>query len=332
MKQETDSSRDADVRGRGWHIRVPATAANLGPGFDCFGLALQRYLSATARRTGAPGGWDLTVHGEGADTLPLDKSNLVYRAFLLGAARGAGATCGAAIAVPGVAVDMTNEIPLARGQGSSAAAIVIGLTLGHLLTRGEVDRSALIALAAAMEGHPDNVASAVMGGLVLTRDAGGSIHARPIPTRNGVIFVSAVPAFQLATHASRAVLPRQVSLDDAVFNLRAAAWMAAAWAAGDWEAVAEAMEDRLHQPYRAALIPGFHDVCAAAREAGALAVCLSGSGPTIMALTVTRADEVGQAMEAAWRRFGVASRAEIAPVDTEGLRITPFADADDASR
>jgi homoserine kinase len=216
---------------------------------------------------------------------------------------------------------MANEIPVARGQGSSAAAIVAGMATGQLLVRGTVDRDALVGQATLVEGHPDNVAAAVMGGLVLTREVGGNVRVRSVPTTDGAMFVSAVPEFELTTHASRAVLPRQVPLVDAVYNLRATAWLAAAWAAGDWHGVAEAMDDRLHQPYRAALIPGFNEVCAAAREAGALAACLSGSGPSILALALDGADRVATAMEDAWRALGIASRAEVTKVDTEGLVI-----------
>jgi len=310
----------------GWRLRVPATAANLGPGFDCFGLALQRYLNLTVVPNGEPGSWEISLSGDGADVLARDKTNLIYRSLLIGAGMERAGIRQKGI-VPGVVAHMANEIPIARGQGSSAAAIVAGMAVGQLLVHGEVDRDTLIDQATLMEGHPDNVASAVMGGLVLTREAaGGDVRARVIPTSEGAIFVLAVPEFELPTHTSRAVLPREVPFGDAVFNLRAAAWLAAAWAAGDWAGVAEAMDDRVHQPYRASLIPGFYEVCVAAREAGALAACLSGSGPTILALTLSNADDVARAMERAWRQHGITSRADVTLVDTEGLLIVPNAD------
>jgi homoserine kinase len=299
----------------GWIIRVPATTANLGPGFDCFGLALQRYLQLTVSLRGTPGAWEISMQGEGSTMLPHDKTNLIYRSILLGVERDGDD-------MPGIAVHMENAIPLARGQGSSAAAIVAGMAVGQMLTDGEISRHQLINRATLVEGHPDNVAAAVIGGLVLTREDATGIAVRPVPTHPGAVFVSAVPEFELTTHTSRSVLPQHVLLGDAVFNLRAAAWMASAWAAGDWDAVGVVMEDRLHQPYRAPLIPGFDDVCEAARASGALAACLSGSGPAIVALCVDHAEEVARSMEAAWANHGIVSRAEVTLVDTDGLTVS----------
>ncbi len=300
---------------RRWRIRVPATAANLGPGFDCFGLALQRYLTLAAAVLDEDGEWSLNVTGEGADVLPVDRSNLVYQSLLVGFGSESGL-------LPGLHVSMHSDIPLARGQGSSAAATVCGIALGHLLRAGEIEIGELVDEATVIEGHADNVAAAVLGGLVITRD-GGSDHVRTlrVPTANGVTFVSAVPDFEVSTSAARKILPREVPFSDAVFNLRAASWVAAAWAAGDWEGVGEAMDDRLHQQYRCALIPGYDAVSAAARSAGALAVCLSGSGPTLLALVPNTADTdaVAGAMVDAWRMHDVTSRADAMPVDTQGI-------------
>ena len=121
----------------GWRIRVPATTANLGPGFDCFGLALQRYLSLSVTVRGEKGAWHITLHGEGAGILPRDRTNLIYRALILGSESDAEA-------LPGISIHMENDIPLARGQGSSAAAIVAGMTAAQLLTMGEIDPDQLI--------------------------------------------------------------------------------------------------------------------------------------------------------------------------------------------
>ena len=297
-----------------WRVRVPATTANLGPGFDCFGLALRRYLTLDVERLDAPG-VEITLSGQGADSLPRDENNLVYRSFLWG---GAGKTQ----SLPGVRMHVNNEIPLARGQGSSAAATVAGLAAQHLLRTGVIDTDALINLGTAMEGHPDNVAPAIMGGLVLSRqESDGTFAVRPIPTANELQFILAVPDFTLNTSDARKVLPFDVQHADAVFNVRAAAWMAASWVAGDWESVGEAMDDRLHQPYRARLIPGFHEVCHAAREAGGLGACLSGAGPTIIAITLADPESIGQAMRDAWLRHGITSEYVVTTVDTEGLIV-----------
>ena len=309
-----------------WRIRVPATTANLGPGFDCFGLALQRYLTMTVQRADEAGAVTLNLSGEGADILPCDETNLIYQSFLIGTGLPRKNA-------PGLVATIDNEIPLARGQGSSAAAAVAGLAAGHLLAQGTVDRGVVINQGTNLEGHPDNVAPAVLGGLVVTRDPEAvgrmkhtpmsNVCARSIPTSNDITFVLAVPEFEMKTSEAREILPTQVELTDAVFNLRAAAWMAASWVAGDWDGVAEAMDDRLHQPYRARLIPGFYEVCDAAREAGALAACLSGAGPTILALTLDSPDAVAHAMTTTWAEHGIVSTAETTGVDTEGLVVTP---------
>jgi homoserine kinase len=302
---------------RGWRIRVPATVANLGPGYDSFGLAVQRYISVDAW-TKDDGVWEYKLIGEGAGEVPTDRTSLVYRAYREGLKHNGDV-------VPGFRIQGSCDIPLARGLGSSATAILLGLTLSQLATAGEIDRAELIQDAARIEGHPDNVAAAVLGGFVVTRRRrDGSLHARRIETGRGVRFVSAVPDIALATRDSRGVVPERVSISDALFNVHAAASMVAAWTAGDWQGVADAMDDRLHQPYRTRLIPGFSDVCDAARAAGALSVCLSGAGPSLLALTLDRESEVAAAMEQAWAVHGITSRARPIEIDENGLFSEPI--------
>ena len=302
---------------RGWTVRVPATAANLGPGFDCFGLAFARYLTLSATvATGENGSFVAHIEGEGASVLPTDKSNLIYRAMLAGFG-GDGSN------VPALSISVENDIPLSRGLGSSAAATVAGIAIGQLLSMGKVDLERLVGIAAHIEGHADNVAAAAYGGLIVARgDAGSPIQVRHVPTAAGATFVCAVPAFELSTSDARHILPTEVSLADAVFNLRAASWMIAAWAAGDWPAVAEAMDDRLHQAHRTPLIHGFDAVRDAARNAGALGVCVAGSGPTVLALTIGDSDAVASAMVRAWAERGIECTAAVASVDTDGILVT----------
>ena len=297
-------------------VRVPATTSNLGPGFDALGLALRVYntLELDAADTSR-----IEIEGEGAPSLPRDAAHLAYRAALAVvdtvAARGRGGRT-----LPrAFHLRQHNRIPLARGLGSSAAAIVGGAAAANTLLGGPLDQRALIDLAAGMEGHPDNVAPAVLGGLVacVTADAGTIRTVRLVPRRLHVVL--AIPEFAVSTAEARRLLPPTVPFDDAVFNVTRTALLLAAFIDGRSDLLDEATRDRLHQPYRARLVPGLEAVFAAARRAGAHGVALSGSGPTVVAFG--DAPGIGDAMCQAFERAGARCRAIDAEIDTEGATV-----------
>lgn len=300
-------------------VRVPATTSNLGPGFDALGLALGLYNTVTA--TPAPA-LEITVAGEGAADLPRDASNLLYRALVRGC-EAAGLSAGP----PPLRLACEHAIPPARGLGSSAAAVVAGLLLADALAHGALGRDGVLALATEMEGHPDNAAPAVFGGLqaaVHARD--GAVHratvacAAPAGLPRVALFV---PDFTMATREARAVLPATLSRADAVFNLSRTALLVAALAGGHDALLAIGTEDALHQRPRAqALFPALYTLFDAARAAGALGAWLSGAGSTVAAFArPARAQAVADAMAAAARAQGISGRPLVATVDDAGAAV-----------
>lgn len=254
-------------------VQAPATSANLGPGFDCLGLALNLYNALTVCEDDR-----LRVEIEGGGTfIPKDGANLVVVAMkrvyeLVGKP------------FRGAYLRQKNDIPLSRGLGSSAAAICSGLVAANALLGDPLDREALLRLATAIEGHPDNVAACLYGGLTAAVAQEGSVLcARALPcTRYG--YLAMYPEYDLATRKARAVLPDSYAKADAVFNVGHAVLMYAALEHGHDALLRGACEDRIHQNYRRPLMAGWDDVFAQAWGAGALAVFLSGAGPTILAV------------------------------------------------
>jgi homoserine kinase len=263
-------------------VRVPATSANLGPGFDCLGLALALHDDLTARVTGA--GCAVTVAGEGAGELPTGADHLVVRAMLttfdvLGE-RPAG-----------LAVDCVNRIPQARGLGSSSAAIVAGVLLARSLVVGgvrQVDDAAALRIAAEIEGHPDNVAPCLLGGFTIAWDDAAGARAVRLAVAPTVAPTVFVPAERGLTATARAALPSTVPHADAAYNTGRAALLVHALTA-DPTLLPAATEDRLHQAYRASGMPGTASLVAGLRSVGVAAV-VSGAGPTVLALTAVPED------------------------------------------
>jgi homoserine kinase len=289
-------------------VTAPATSANLGPGFDCLGLALSlrnRVEVSPAAR------WQITVEGEGAGLLPEDETNLVVQAMhhLAGAVRKP---------LPSVRLMQHNEIPVGSGLGSSAAAAIAGLLAADALLETHLPRPAILALAAELEGHADNVAAALYGGLVLV--AGEDVAPLPFVPLNAVVVL---PAVSLSTRAARAVLPQTVPLADAVFNLGRLGLLLHAFAQGDQTTLARGMADRLHQPYRAPLLPGLDGALAAAQSAGA-AACLSGAGPALIAFPPPDQDRDGLArmIIAAFGEAGLASRSWQLSSESDGATLS----------
>ncbi|CEL93998.1 unnamed protein product [Vitrella brassicaformis CCMP3155] len=259
-------------------VRVPATSANVGSGFDCIGLALDIWNDLTVERSDV---FEIAIDGEGAERLPRDESNLVVTGM-----RAAFKTAGKP--VPTLKYTCVNRIPFARGLGSSSAAIVSGLVAGLVLTGHELPvegEEALLQLACGIEGHPDNVAPAIYGGLQIGVHTGDRWYTSRIQMGPGLQAVLFLPDHILETSAARAVLPDKVPRKDAIFNVSRAALLANAFATGNMKELQMAMEDSLHQPYRAAQNPHLYPLVAAAIKAGSHGACLSGAGPAIFALT-----------------------------------------------
>lgn len=292
-------------------IRIPATTANIGPGFDTFGMALSYYNYLYVSPAGKLA---LDIREEGADTLPLDKTNLVVRAAQAVYDRvGAGEAS--------LAFTMVNNIPLSRGLGSSSAGIVGGMMAANAVLGFPLAKEELLYLAAGMEGHPDNVAPVLLGGFVASCNEGGRIYTAKFNPPQELKAVVAIPEFKISTQKSRHDLPRSVTLSDAVYNISHASVLALSLAKGDWDTFSQMLKDKVHQQYRFDHIKGAGEVAGAAINAGALGCVLSGSGPSMVAFTLGEEKLVAEAMKEAFRKNGVDSRAIILTVDTEGANI-----------
>lgn len=277
-------------------VRVPATTANLGPAFDCLGIALGLYNEISLEVATQ---LEVTVEGEGTGQLPQDAQNLVFQAaHLLSEHTGR--------ALPNLRIRQFNGIPVSSGLGSSAAAVVGGLLGADLLLGTHLSREELLALATLLEGHADNVAAALYGGIVLVNERGGHqfVEQMPLPPLRMVVVL---PAFDLPTREARAVLPANVPLRDAVFNIGRTALLVWALTQGDQAQLRLAMEDRLHQPYRIPLIPGMTEAFEVARRAGA-AVGLSGAGPSLLAIAPGQHKVLAETLVATFARAGLDSR------------------------
>lgn len=279
------------------HVSVPATSANLGAGFDTLGLALELRNEVWLRR-GARRGVHYVVEGEGCEDVAREpRANLFDRVLRRSLAR-------LDHRAPDLEVRMLNRIPWRRGLGSSSAAAVAGAAAALRLAGVEVTEQAVLDLALPFEGHPDNLAPAAAGGFtVATLDGKRARFVRLAPP--DLQAIALVPSFGVSTATARKLLPKTVPLGDAVHNLTRAALAVAAVSSRRWDLLGLGTEDRLHQPYRARLVPGFDRVRLAAARAGAVAAFLSGSGPTILALA--RRDDapaVEAAMRRAWARHG----------------------------
>lgn len=283
-------------------VEVPATTANLGAGFDALGMALAITNTLEFVLTDTPG-YFAHVEGSGAERLPKDENHLAIQAFLRFYAE-------AGVEPPqGVTLHQSIRVPLSGGLGSSATAVVGGILAAAALSGANWSDDRILQLASEIEGHPDNVAPALLGGLVVAvRADAGRVQAISVPLHEewAPAVVLAVPDFPLQTREARAVLQRMVSLPDAVYNVGRAALFVAAASTGRLDCLAEGMKDRLHQGCRSRLIPGLDQVMEAALEAGAYGVALSGAGPTVLALVdPQRADRVGGAMHEAFRSADV---------------------------
>ncbi len=259
-------------------ITVPASSANLGAGFDALGLALTLYNRVWMEE--ADGCRIETTDGA---AVPLDESNMIYHTARLLYAR-----CGRPFR--GLHILQENNIPMTRGLGSSSACLVAGLLGANTLLGSPLSREDICDLATELEGHPDNVAPALLGGLVTSVMDGGRVHTVSVPGAERIRFALFIPDFELKTEVARAALPDRVSREDAVYNLSRAALMTAALFSGRLDNLRVAVQDRLHQPYRFPMIPGAEPIFYTAYELGAYGVAVSGAGPSLLAIVDREAE------------------------------------------
>ena len=291
-------------------VQVPASTTNLGPGFDALGVALRIYNRIEL--DSLPWGVALEVEGEGRDVIPKDESNVCVQAVKRVYDR---------VGRPfsGLWMKQRNHIPLARGLGSSSAAIVGGIVGANILLGSPLGMDELVQIAVEMEGHPDNVVPALIGGFCISATAtdGKTIYTR-MPVVEDYRWVIVIPDFEVSTHAARQKLPGEVSLSDAIFNIQRVGALMAAFATGRDELFREAMQDRLHQPYRAELMGPLDEVFEAAYEAGALGACISGAGPCILAICRRHPGRVGNAMREVYQSRGIGCRMHVLRIDPRG--------------
>lgn len=278
-------------------VKVPATSANLGPGFDTLGLALDLFLEVEVNRSRE----DISVsyQNDGKPEVSLDpQKNLIVRAMLK-VFKHAGITN------PTFSLMVRNAIPMSRGLGSSAAAIVAGIYAANQLLDNRFSEDMLLKWAVDMEGHADNIVPAIVGGLTTAMIYKNDVYYQKVSVPSNFKAVVAVPDFTLPTKKSRSVLPEKVALQDTVYNLQRACYLLASLHNGDLRHINLAMDDMIYQPLRKQFIPGFDDVFKAAYDNGALGVAMSGAGPSIIAFAAANSVEIGQAMCNAFKSRGL---------------------------
>jgi len=294
-------------------VRVPGTTANCGPGFDAVGIACTIYneLELTLSEQG---GLVIDIIGEGKGNIPRDERNIVWQ-VMQSVFKKVGKN------YKGIHIKMNNQIPLSRGLGSSAAAIVAGLVAANAATGNVLSKEELLDMATLVEGHPDNVAPALFGGITTSIMKDEQAHyLRFIPPAK-LSMVVAIPDFNLSTHAARQVLPQTVPFKDAVFNISRTALVIGALCQGEFQHLRYALEDKIHQPYRQHLIPGMQEVFVAALEKGAFGVALSGAGPCLIAFAQKECEEIGAGMVEAFAKSHIKARYLVLDIDTEGATV-----------
>lgn len=303
-------------------VTVPATAANLGPGFDALGLAVNLRNEVILRAAGqmrrsGEAIATISIEGHGVGTLPTGRANLVVKA--------AQRVFGKVRCVPErLSVKLVNRIPLASGLGSSAAACVGGLVAANVLSGRTLSADQLLEMAAEMEGHPDNIAPALLGGFTICAMGDKKkIHVLQPRVRRDLNCVFCVPQVGIATSKSRRAPPLSYKRSDVVFSLSRAAMLTALLQGGATTLLRVAVQDRLHQPWRATLLPGMAGAMKAAEKAGALGACISGAGPTILAFVerTANSDRIGRAMCRAFASRKIRSEASVLSISTDGARI-----------
>ena len=302
--------------------KVPATTANLGPGFDCLGMALPLYNIITIEETVLPStGIEINVMNDveseellELNNIPEDKDNLVFKAVeMLYNMIGQDAS--------ELKINIKSNIPIARGLGSSASVIAGGLLAANELLGFPADEDALLSIATDVEGHPDNIVPAIVGGMVLSSlEDDGSIIYRKLNWPEEWLITVCIPDFELATNVSRSVLPELVPLKDASFNSRKLAMLIQAINSKDEKLMKAALEDRLHQPYREKLIPGFHEIKEELRhDENILGTVISGAGPSIVIVSLKNGiEKIKNTVREIWNNYNITSEIKTMNVEING--------------
>lgn len=291
-------------------IDVPATSANLGAGFDSLGIALTMHNKVWMEE------WDsVDISSVDSTKIPTDESNLIYWA-----ASHLYETCGKKL--PGLKILQENNIPMARGLGSSSACIVAGILGANRLLGSPFSQTDLINLAAKIEGHPDNTSPAISGGLVASAIEGERVYSVSVPVSDKIRFAVLIPPFELKTEKARKVLPEKYSREDAVYNLSRSGLMTASLFSGNIENLRVAVQDRIHQPYRSSLIEHYDTVFRMSYELGSLGTYVSGAGPTIIAMVDAADKQFQENAVAHLEKRGIRDwQVELLSADSQGARI-----------
>lgn len=307
------------------NVKVPASSANIGPGFDCLGMALPLYNIITIEETVLPGtgieinimSKDESIDESTFENIPKDENNLVYKAIeMLYNSIGQEPS--------ELRINIQTGIPIARGLGSSSSIVVGGLLAANELLGRPADEKALLAIATEVEGHPDNVAPAILGGLVLaTQENDGTLSYCKLDWPDEWDITVCVPEFQLATEISRSVLPKEVPMQDAIFNAKHLGMMIQAINTKDSKLMRLAMKDRLHQPYREKLVPGMHEIMEAFKhEDGVLGCVLSGAGPSLLIVSYKYdLDKIKSIVKETWELQNIKSEIKTFKIENEGAEV-----------
>ncbi len=301
-----------NAKRKGLRIRVPATTANLGAAFDAVGLALQLYLTLEVHEL-TEGPSRIEFHGEDAHLIPTDDSNLIWRT-MIDLAEEAEAS------LPFFALSAENEIPITKGLGSSASARLAAAAAVNFFCDLDWESQKLLEVATAREGHPDNVAPSLYGGLVASVSGERILCSRSDFPSDWTI-VTVTPDYELRTELARSVLPPQIPREDAVFNVQRTAFLMAQLVQGRREGLREAMSDRLHQQYRSELLPGLKEVLDMPCCEGLLGVALSGAGSTVVAFADSHEAEIGARISGIFSSHGLKNKTRLLKADNTGLLL-----------
>ena len=300
-------------------VRVPATTANIGPGFDCLGMALPLYNEITIEETVLPGtGIQINIIDESNEfetlSIPTDENNIVYKAVEL-LYNSIGQTPSE------LKISIKTQIPIAKGLGSSASVIVGGLIAANELLGRPADEQALLSIATEVEGHPDNVAPTILGGFVLSsQEEDGSVVYRKLPWPKEWKLIVCIPDYELATEIARSVLPEKVDMKDAAFNARRCAMLVDAVYTKDAELLRLALQDKLHQPYRMKLVPGLKEIIEGLKhEQDVLGCVLSGAGPSILVISKGKEiEKIKNKIFQIWFDLNVKSTIKVMEIEEQG--------------